>query len=70
VRGDIGGFGVGSEFSWNLLGAYGWQIAARNGVTYAGIVGYRLLSVDYQKGSGGRRSSLAPLPIRINIARM
>jgi hypothetical protein len=55
LRGDIGGFDVGSEFSWNLLGAYSWQIAARNGVTYAGILGYRLLSVDYQKGSGVNR---------------
>jgi hypothetical protein len=55
LRGDIGGFGVGSEFSWNLLGAYSWQIAAPNGVTYAGIVGYRLLSVDYQQGSGVNR---------------
>lgn len=55
LRGDIGGFGVGSEFSWNLLGAYSWQIAARNGVTYAGILGYRLLSVDYQQGSGLNR---------------
>ena len=55
LRGDIGGFGVGSEFSWNLLGAYSWQIATRNGVTYAGILGYRLLSVDYQTGSGVNR---------------
>jgi hypothetical protein len=52
LRGDIGGFDVGSRFSWNVLGAYSWHIADRDGVSYAGILGYRLLSVDYEKGSG------------------
>jgi hypothetical protein len=52
LRGDIGGFDVGSTFSWNVLGAYSWQIANRNGVSYSGILGYRLLSVDYVQGSG------------------
>ena len=55
LRGDIGGFDVGSRFSWNLLGAYGWQIAARDGLTYSGVLGYRLLSVDYVQGSGASR---------------
>lgn len=55
LRGDIGGFDVGSRFSWNLLGAYSWEIAARNGVLWSGIAGYRLLSVDYQQGSGVTR---------------
>jgi hypothetical protein len=52
LRGDIGGFDVGSRFSWNLLGAYSWTIGARQGVSYEGILGYRLLSVDYERGSG------------------
>jgi hypothetical protein len=55
LRGDIGGFDVGSKLSWNVLGAYSWHIAARNGVTYAGILGYRLLAVDYEKGAGVSR---------------
>jgi len=54
-RADVGGFDVGSKFSWNLLGAYSWDIAVRNGVTYSGILGYRALSVDYEKGSGANR---------------
>lgn len=52
VRGDVGGFGAGSQFSWNALAAYNWDFAARNGVTYSGVLGYRALSVDYEQGSG------------------
>jgi hypothetical protein len=52
LRADIGGFDVGSKFSWNLLGAYSWDIAVRDGVTYSGVLGYRALSVDYSKGAG------------------
>jgi hypothetical protein len=51
-RADVGGFDVGSQFSWNLLGAYSWDFAVRDGVTYSGVLGYRALSVDYAKGSG------------------
>ena len=52
LRGDIGGFDVGSRFSWNVLAAYNWDVATRHGVTYGGVLGYRLLSVDYETGSG------------------
>jgi hypothetical protein len=55
LRGDIGGFDVGSEFSWNLMAAYSWQFAVRDGVTYSGLLGYRALSVDYVQGSGANR---------------
>jgi len=51
-RADVGGFDVGSQFSWNLMGAYSWDFAVRGGVTYSGLLGYRALSVDYTKGSG------------------
>jgi len=52
LRADIGGFGAGSEFSWNALAAYSWQIAVCEGVTYSGVLGYRALDVDYEQGSG------------------
>jgi hypothetical protein len=52
LRGDVGGFDAGSTFSWNVLAAYSWQIATYGGVTYSGILGYRALSVDFEKGSG------------------
>jgi hypothetical protein len=54
-RADVGGFDVGSQFSWNVLGAYSFEFAVRDGVTYSGVLGYRALSVDYEKGSGANR---------------
>lgn len=55
LRGDIGGFGVGSEFSWHVLATYNAKICDLNGYTLDGFLGYRALSVDYSQGSGVRR---------------
>jgi hypothetical protein len=52
VRGDVGGFDVGSKFSWNLMGAYSFDIGVRHGFHWTGVLGYRALSVDFEKGSG------------------
>jgi hypothetical protein len=52
LRGDVGGFGVGSQFSWNALAAYSFIFAKQDGVTYSGLLGYRALSADYEQGSG------------------
>jgi hypothetical protein len=52
LRGDVGGFGAGSQFSWNALAAYSFVFTQRDGVTYSGLLGYRALSADYQQGSG------------------
>jgi len=52
LRGDVGGFGVGSQFSWNALAAYSFVFSKRDGVTYSGLLGYRALSADYEQGSG------------------
>lgn len=52
LRGDVGGFGAGSEFSWQLIGTYGWQLCTMSGFVIDGYVGYRALSVDYEQGSG------------------
>lgn len=41
---DYGGFGTGSEETWQLLGTLNWQTSDR--VTLR--AGYRVLSVDYQ----------------------
>jgi hypothetical protein len=51
-RADIGGFDVGSQFSWNVMAAYNFNIAVRNGITCTGMLGFRALSVDYEQGSG------------------
>lgn len=55
LRGDIGGFGLGSDFSWQAIGGYGFEFGVWNGVTYSGVIGYRALSVDYAQGEGRRR---------------
>src|SRR5262249_58840466 len=54
VRGDIGGFGVGSDFAWSAMGllGYRWQGA---GVEWAILGGYKALGQDYTSASGARR---------------
>ena len=52
VRGDVGGFGAGSDFSWQFMSTVDWQLLARPGYAFDAYVGYRALSVDYSKGSG------------------
>jgi hypothetical protein len=42
-RGDIGGFGIGSDLTWNAVGALGYQWNKRLSTE----LGYRCLSVDY-----------------------
>ncbi|WP_252920351.1 hypothetical protein [Aurantimonas endophytica] len=55
LRGDIGGFGVGSDFSWQAVGGYGFEFGTYQGVTFSGVLGYRALSVDYSEGQGPER---------------
>lgn len=48
VRGDIGGFGVGSDLSWQALGLLDWQPWQHVSIS----AGIRALGVDYETGSG------------------
>ncbi|MFA7305891.1 MAG: hypothetical protein WC026_04390 [Hyphomicrobium sp.] len=50
VRADVGGFGVGSDFSWQVLATYNWQMCVHSGYVLDGYVGYRALSVDFTQG--------------------
>jgi hypothetical protein len=52
MRADIGGFNVGSDLSWNLMGAYSFDLGVHDGAKYTGLLGYRALDVDYSEGSG------------------
>jgi hypothetical protein len=54
VRGDIGGFGAGSDFSWQAIASYDWRLRTYDGYTMDAYIGYRALSVDYSQGSGLR----------------
>ena len=48
AEGDVGGFGVGSDFSWQTMGYLGYRGSAF-GVPTTYVVGYRALSQDYDK---------------------
>lgn len=54
-RADIGGFDVGSKFSWNVLAAYSFDLMVRDGVKYSGVIGYRALDVNYAQGANQTR---------------
>lgn len=50
IRGDIGGFGLGSQFAWQAVGAYSyaWQFT---GYQIAAVLGFRALGVSYRAPS-------------------
>jgi hypothetical protein len=55
-EGDVGGFGVGSQFSWQVVGTYGFDTSLL-GTPFHAVVGYRALSVDYsQNGKFGKNA--------------
>lgn len=51
LRGDIGGFGVGSDFAWQGVATVRWQASPRVGV----LAAYRYFDMDYEDGSGAGR---------------
>ena len=48
LRGDIGGFGVGSDFAWQGMASLRWQFSPRSALGLA----YRYLDMDYEDGKG------------------
>jgi hypothetical protein len=48
LRGDVGGFGVGSDLSYQLLANVRWQANDTVGV----VLGYRIIAFDYESGDG------------------
>lgn len=51
LRADIGGFGVGSDFSWNGLAVIGYRFTEN----ITGLMGYRALYVNYKSGTSRAR---------------
>lgn len=51
VRGDVGGFGLASQFAWQAAAVYNysWQFS---GYSLGALLGYRALGVSYVRGSG------------------
>ena len=50
-RGDIGGFGIGSELAWQLQAYAGYRFSK----LFQATAGYKTISADYEKGSGEDR---------------
>jgi hypothetical protein len=48
LRGDLGGFGLGSDFTWQLQAYAGYRFAKLVQLT----AGYRILSINYDGGTG------------------
>ncbi len=55
VGGDVGGFGIGSDFSWTTSGIIGWRFSQPVGVT----LGYRYMSIDYKRPGSASSESFA-----------
>jgi len=54
LRGDVGGFGVGSELSWQAYADIGWQVSDLVAI----ILGYHALDIDYEGGTGIQTAEL------------
>lgn len=50
-RGDFGGFGIGSDFTWQLQADIGYKFSN----LFYTTLGYRVIGIDYDKGSGSNR---------------
>jgi len=51
LRGDVGGFGVGSHFTYNGSAILGYSFSH----TVSAWLGYRILGINYQDGHGPDR---------------
>jgi hypothetical protein len=49
LKGDIGGFGIASDFTWNLQGGFVWDATDYLSLVFQ----YRAVSVDYSTGTVG-----------------
>jgi len=51
LRGDVGGFGVGSDSAWQFVSRFNWQLSD----SLIMIFGYRVIDADYDDGEGAER---------------
>lgn len=50
-RGDFGGFGIGSTFTWQVQAYAGYRFSK----LFQTTIGYRIIGIDYDKGTGEDR---------------
>ena len=56
MQGNVGGFGVGSDFTWGAMGAIGYRFRLFSEENNArAAAGYRAIYQDYSEGSGNNR---------------
>ena len=55
LPGDIGGFGMGSDFRWLVTGVIGYNCRLLGDDNARFFSGYRALSQDYDVGSGSNK---------------
>lgn len=51
LRGDLGGFGIGSDFTWQGQADVGYRFSK----LFKLSLGYRFIGIDYEKGDGSER---------------
>lgn len=49
LRGDIGGFGIGSDFTWQMTALLGYRFPLF-GADATAAIGYRILDQNYDDG--------------------
>jgi hypothetical protein len=57
VVGDVGGFGAGSEFSWQAVATYGFDVNCFGKPLHT-VIGYRALAVDFSEGARFGKNAL------------
>lgn len=57
LRGDVGGFGVGSQFTWQSFAGYAYEFGSGS-TSWSAVLGYRALGVNYSAGSGADARSM------------
>lgn len=53
LNGDVGGFGVESDFTWSTTAAFGWNFTMF-GLPATALAGYRAIGWDYTSGGAGQ----------------
>ncbi|MFO1116060.1 MAG: outer membrane beta-barrel protein [Beijerinckiaceae bacterium] len=57
IKGDVGGFGVGSKFAWQGVGGYTHDFMLGD-LKFTSMVGYRAVRANYMQGSGFQRAGV------------
>ena len=57
LEADVGGFGVGSDFSWQVVATYGFDVNCF-GTPLHSVIGYRALAVDYSENGPFGKNAL------------